>query len=92
MRSLLAAMARGYVSEEDFTPRARDGFVPNARAFLVPFARSLGEPTSLTLIEDKSSGATRKRIYRALYGAKAVRWTFELADDGKIEGFGPSAE
>jgi hypothetical protein len=85
-------MSRGEVPEDAFTAEARARLVPGVRDFLIPYLRSLGEPSAFALVEEKTSGTTRRRVYRATHGSKSVRWTFELDPEGKISSFGPTAE
>ena len=92
LRDLLASMARGEVPESLFAAEARGETLGSVRRFLVPYARSLGRPEDMVLVEERSDNGARSRSYRVRYGAKTVRWSFNLSSDGRVVSFGPTGE
>jgi CubicO group peptidase (beta-lactamase class C family) len=92
LKRLLLEGAEGKFDENLFAPPARANLLPAMREFGTPYLSSLGPLRSFVLIEEGKEGDALKRRYQAIFGTKAVVWTFTLDGEGKIVSMEPSQE
>jgi CubicO group peptidase (beta-lactamase class C family) len=92
LRSVLLDAAQDKVNADLFSSDAQKSLVPAFKDFGPVFFSSLDPLQSFVLIEQSVEGETRVRRYRALFGKKAVIWSFVLSKDDKIISMEPTSE
>ena len=87
LENVLQAAATGKADAAWFTPEAQERFLPAINNFLPLFFNGLEPVKSFVPIERKIEGDEVMLVYRAVYGTKPIRWTFNLTHPGKLKGF-----
>lgn len=93
LRALVGGLADGSFAEDSLAPGSKDELGPALRQWGPMIAGGWAPLDAWTLIEERKAGqkqASKRpgvrttRVYRALHGGVAVRWTFELDEAGRL--------